>query len=368
METTEVLIIGAGQSGLAAAHAARVRGLETLIIDATESTAGSWPRYYDSLRLFSPARYSSLAGARMKGGPGRYPHRDEVVAYLQAYGEQFSDELRLGERVNSVEFDPAGGFTATTEKGSTYQSRALIAATGQFGRPYRPRLAGLEDFQGQVIHSAEYVSPRGFSGSRVVVVGAGNSAIQIAADLVADSKVTVASRSKVRWKNQRWLGRDIHWWLTRSGFDTVSVPRLLHRLPVSVIDDGRYRSAIKHGEFDLRPMFRRADRTGVTWNGGDREPVDSVILATGYQPDLGYLSGLGALAPDGSPHHRGGVSTTVPGLGFVGLEFQRSFSSNTLRGCGRDAAFVIDHLQTRLAAVARPGTRSNPREGQPLIG
>jgi putative flavoprotein involved in K+ transport len=355
MERTELLVIGSGQSGLAAAHAARERGIETLILEASQSTAGSWPRYYESLKLFSPARYSALPGSAMTGDPNHYPSRDEVVAYLENYGERFSNELRMGERVKTVERHPEGGFLTNTEAGSTFWSAAVVAASGHFGQPFLPNLPGLDGFEGQMIHSAEYVSPQAFADSRIVVVGAGNSAIQIAADLASDSEVTLATRGEIKWLNQRPFGRDIHWWLGRTRFDTARLSWFLNRLPVAVIDDGPYKSALRRGDFDRRPMFDRIEGADVIWKDGSREPVDHLILATGYLPNVGYLEGLGALRIDGTPSHEGGMSTTVPGLGFVGLEFQRSFSSNTLRGCGRDAAHVVDRLSAVASATTEPG-------------
>lgn len=354
MERTELLIVGAGQSGLVAAQVARDRGIDTLILDASNSTAGSWPRYYDSLTLFSPARYSALPGTPIEGDPDRYPTRDEVVAYLETYGTRFSDATRLGQCVESVERHPEGGFLTSTDTGSSYWSRAVVAASGHFEQPFWPELPGLDGFDGQAIHSADYISPQSFAGSRVVVVGGGNSAIQIAADIAPASKVSLATHGKIRWLDQRPLGRDIHWWLTKSGFDTAKLPWLLDRLPVSVIDDGIYRSAIKRGEFDPRPMFDRIDGPDVVWSDGTRERVDYLILATGYRPNLRYLEGLGGLDSHGMPRHNSGLSTTVAGLGFVGLEFQRSFSSNTLRGCGKDAVHVVDQLQSSMTGTVQP--------------
>jgi len=355
MESTDLLIVGAGQSGLAAAHAAREQGLDLLVLDASESTAGSWPRYYDSLALFSPARYSALPAVAMAGDPDRYPSRDEVVSYLEAYGRRFADDLRLGERVESVERFQGEGLIVKTEAGSEYHAGAVIAATGHFGSPFRPNLTGLDSFDGTVVHSADYISAGPFTGSRTVVVGAGNSAVQIAAELAEQGDVTLATKGGIRWVSQRPIGRDVHWWLARTGLDTVRTPRLLSRLPASVIDDGRYRSAIAEGAFDRRPMFDRIEGSDFVWRDGSRERVDHLILATGYRPDIPYLSGLGALSRKGMPLHSGGLSTVVPGLGFVGVEFQRSFSSNTLRGCGRDAAHVVKRLRPVALAASRHG-------------
>jgi putative flavoprotein involved in K+ transport len=346
VDRVDLVIIGAGQSGLSAAFEARRAGISTAVLEAADTPAGSWPRYYDSLTLFSPARYSSLPGTPFPGNPDRYPTRDEVVAYLSDYAAQFGDTIRLGNRVESVSRNPDGGFTATTESRDEFRAGAVIAASGQFGAPHRPALPGLESFTGSVLHAAEYDGPSRFAGQRVALVGAGNSAIQIAVELAETARTTLATRAPISWKAQHLLGRDVHWWLRATRFDTAPLARWLGRVPVSVIDGGRYRAAVDADRPDRRPMFDHLDGSDVVWSDGSREALDALILATGYRPHVPYLEGTGALGADGSPLHRRGLSTAVPGLGYVGLEFQRSFSSNTLRGCGRDARFVVAAMRS----------------------
>lgn len=143
MEQIDVAVIGGGQSGLAAAYALRGYGLRPVVLEASERAAGSWPRYYDSLTLFSPARYSSLPGMPFPGGdPDRYPHRDEVVAYLAAYAARLDAEIRTGRRAAGVR-KADDGFEVDLEGGGRLAARALVAASGTFGRPYRPTLPGL---------------------------------------------------------------------------------------------------------------------------------------------------------------------------------------------------------------------------------
>ncbi|MCH0543326.1 NAD(P)/FAD-dependent oxidoreductase [Streptomyces sp. MUM 203J] len=350
MEQVDVAVIGGGQSGLAAAHALRGRGRRPVLLEASGRAGGSWPHYYDSLTLFSPARFCSLPGMPFPGDPDRYPHRDEVAEYLAAYAARLDAEVRTGSRVAGVRED-GPGFVLELADGARLAARAVVAATGTFGRPYRPALPGLGGFTGAVVHSSEYRNPAPYEGRRVVVVGAGNSAVQIAAELAEVAHATLATRRPVRFAPQRPLGRDLHVWLTRSGIDRAPVGRLLRTPPSQpVIDDGRYRGALLRGAPDRRPPFAGAEGREITWADGTTEAVDAIVLATGYRPDLSCLTGRLAPGGTGRPSHRGGVSTAHPGLAFVGLDWQRSLSSNALRGVGRDAAHIARRLAAHLAA------------------
>ncbi|MFJ8723604.1 flavin-containing monooxygenase [Streptomyces sp. NPDC093269] len=356
MECTDVAVIGGGQSGLAAAFALREQGLEPVVLEASAQPAGSWPNYYDSLTLFSPARYSSLPGMPFPGDPDRYPHRGEVVAYLLRYAGHLDADTRTQARIREVRAGN-GGFALAFEDGGGLAARAVVAASGAFGRPHHPQLPGMESFTGTVLHAAAYRRPGPFAGQRVVVVGTGNSAVQIAVELAERSRVTLAGRRPVRFARQRIMGRDLHWWLGRSGIDTLPIGRFLRTPPTQlVIDDGQYRTAVAAAAPDYRPMFTKVDGTKVTWADGGTEEIDTILLATGYRPDLEYLAPLGALDRTGYPCHREGMSLTHPGLAYVGLEWQRSLSSNSLRGVGRDAARVARHLARYLAeGQASPG-------------
>ncbi|MGW5850565.1 flavin-containing monooxygenase [Streptomyces sp. NPDC055254] len=355
MEHVDVAVIGGGQSGLTVAYALARQGRAPVILEASDRAAGSWPRYYDSLTLFSPARFSALPGMPFGGDPDRYPRRDEVVAYLTAYADRLQADIRTGHRVAAVRANGdgyngdgfnGGGFTVELEGGGHLAARAVVAATGGFGRPFRPALPGLESFTGRVLHAADYRDPTSFAGRRVIVVGAGNSAVQIAAELAQVSRTTLATRGPVRFARQHLLGRDLLFWLTRTGLDAAPLGRLLRTPPAQpVLDDGRYRTALYAGAPDRRPMFRSLDDEKATWADGVVETLDALVLATGYRPDLPYLSGIdGALDTSGRPRHRDGASLAHPGLAFVGLEWQRSLSSNSLRGVGRDAARAARRL------------------------
>ncbi|WP_431969602.1 flavin-containing monooxygenase [Nocardia sp. bgisy134] len=354
----DAIVIGAGQSGLAAAWALRRRGLHPVVLEAHDEPGGSWPRYYDSLTLFSPARYSALPGLPFPGDPDRYPHRDEVTDYLRSYADRLDVGIRTGCHVTAVE-QHGDLFAVTTADGEQLSAPILIAASGGFGNPYTPALSGLDTFTGQLLHASRYREPRAFAGQRIVIVGAGNSAVQIGAELAEVADVTIASRTPVRFVPQRPLGRDMHFWYSVTGVDTAPVGPWLRRAPTApVFDEGRYRGALRAGLPDRRPMFGRIDGDTVVWPDGSRERVGTLLFATGYRPAVDYLTHLAACDETGTPRQRRGLSTTHRGLGYVGLEWQRSLSSASLRGVGRDAAYVVDKLLHHNASRRRAPARA----------
>jgi putative flavoprotein involved in K+ transport len=143
----ETLVIGAGQAGLASSYTLQRAGLRFALLEAGPTPTGSWPQYYESLRLFSPARYSSLPGYPFPGDPDHYPLRDEVCAYLQSYATHFQFPIVFNQAVSRVERGESG-FQVTTATGERYQTRTIIVATGPFHQPALPQFSGQDLFQG----------------------------------------------------------------------------------------------------------------------------------------------------------------------------------------------------------------------------
>lgn len=334
------MVIGAGQAGLAAGFHLKEAGLRYAILEAGANAGGSWPHYYDSLVLFSPAHYSSLPGHAFPGDPDHYPTRDEVVAYLQDYAAKFDLPVITGARVANVAHD-SDRLRVSIANGETLLTRSVIAATGSFGNPYLPQLPGQSEYRGRLLHAFDYREPSPFAGQRVVVVGGANSAVQIGIELARVARVTLALRTPIRWAPQRILGKDGHFWLRVTGLDYVG---FLSDQSTPVVDAGHYRAAVRAGRPDARRMFTRFTERGVLWPRDIEENVDTVLFATGYRPNLQYLAALGALNRAGRPLQRSGVSTAVPGLYYVGLSGQRNFASATLRGVGPDAEVVVRRL------------------------
>lgn len=340
-ERLDAVVIGAGQAGLATGYWLKRYGLRFSLLEGRSDVGGSWADYYDSLRLFSPARYSALPGFAFPAPPEHYPARDEVVGYLRAYRDRFALPVLTDAEVVRVARDDQG-FRIALGNGRTLSASAVVAATGSFRSPHLPAFPGQASFKGRLLHAGDYCNPGPFVGQRVIVVGAGNSAVQIAVELARSARVTLATRGPVRFAPQRPLGRDLHFWLHVTGLDHAA---WLSDQSTPVLDDGRYRQALRAGRPAQRPVFERLTEEGVVWPGGEHEGVDAIILATGYRPHFPYLDGLGALTAAGRPGQRRGVSRAVPRLYFVGLSGQTGVASATLRGVGRDGAYVVKEMR-----------------------
>ncbi|MBB1031637.1 NAD(P)/FAD-dependent oxidoreductase, partial [Dietzia sp. SLG310A2-38A2] len=179
----DVVVIGGGQAGLAAGFYLTRAGANFEILDASDGPGGAWPHTWPSLRLFSPADYSSLPGRRMHRTDGGNPDAAHVVEYLRGYEEYYGLPVRRAVRIVAVERVDPDGFVVHAADGRRWRSRAVISATGTWSRPFVPTYPGVGGFRGAQIHSAGYRGPGPFGGRRVVVVGGANSGAQIAADL-----------------------------------------------------------------------------------------------------------------------------------------------------------------------------------------
>ena len=174
--------------------------------------------------------------------------------------------------MTAVEAHDQGGFLVHTATGQTIHAAGVVAATGSFGNPYVPALPGQDRFTGRLLHVADYRSPHQHAGERVVVVGAGNSAVQVGYELAQVATVTLATRHPVTFHPQCRGGQDLHHWLVTSGFDLLPPEWLSHYLGDRwVVDTGKYRHALESRQLDRRPMFTAFGTDGVVWPDGTRE-------------------------------------------------------------------------------------------------
>ncbi|NMI05053.1 NAD(P)/FAD-dependent oxidoreductase [Paenibacillus sp. SZ31] len=335
----DCIVIGGGQSGLAAAYYLQEAKRNFIILEKSEEHLGSWANYYDSLTLFSPAPYSSLPGLPFPGGANVYPRRDEVVQYLKSYAATYNFPIHTGQEVIKVDKE-SNIYTVHTSSGEQFRTRSIISASGAFVNPHIPNIPGMHEFKGEILHAKDYRNEKEFKNKRIIVVGGGNSAVQIAVELAKTAHVTIASRSPIKFKPQVIAGKDIHFWLTILRLDQSNWgKRLLQKSSDGVLDTGTYKNAIDQGKPDAKLMFKAFTENGLVWADETRENVDTVIFATGYIPNFEYLSGLNVLDSSGVP-----VKQSDESIHFVGIPWQTSFASATIRGSGNDAKKAVQSL------------------------
>src|SRR4051812_8390216 len=348
-DTLDVLVIGAGQAGLALGHHLARRGADFLLLDAGPEIGSSWRTRWNFLRLFSPAQYDSLPGLPFPAPADTHPGKDDVADYLAAYARHFELPVRLDSPALRLHRDDDGSFTVTTPTG-TLRARQVVVATGPFQTPRIPAVAGELDPTVPRLHSADYRNPGQLpAGARVLVVGAANSGLQIAAELAERCSVTVAVGSRPMELPQRIAGRDLFSWLTKVGFFTVPAgSRIARRLRArGDIVIGSRSGRLRRRGIGFRPRLTGfAGRTAHFADGTTGE-VDAVVWATGYRSDYSWLHVPGVLDDAGDVRHEAGV-TAVPGLYFLGLPWQTARGSALLGFVGADAAT----LSARMAADA----------------
>jgi putative flavoprotein involved in K+ transport len=365
----EVVVIGAGQAGLAIGYFLARAGRRFLIVDGADSIAAAWRGRWDSLTLFTPRRYDSLPGLAFAGNPDGYPRRDEVIAYLEQYAAAFELPVELESAVRSLTTND-GSFVVGLED-RQIEADQVVVATGPFQIPRVPALAGElapDLFQA---HSTAYRRASDVPEGTVLVVGGGNTGFQIAAELAATHRVHLAVGSSQTPLPQRFLGRDLFWWLTKTGLLMRSVEsRLGRRLRDRDTLIGSSPRQLKRCGVELKPRAVAASGRTVSFADGSELEVDAVIWATGYRADHSWIK-FPITDPNGRVRHRRGV-TDVPGLYFLGLSWQHTRGSALLGWVKHDAEFIAERIDalaevqtTRQPDRARVGARPELRDDIP---
>lgn len=368
----DVIIIGAGQAGLACAYYLRRSGLDYLLMDEQEAPGGAWRHTWESLHLFSPARWCSLPGRLMGTTTTGYPHRDELLAYLEDYEQRYAkDHVARGERADAVRWrEELGCFEVTNQRGLTRQARAVISATGTWSNPYIPPIPGLEQFAGISVHSAHYQSPLYFAGQRVLVVGEGNSGAQLMAELAPLTHATWVTLNPPEFLPPQIDGRALFELATvkhraeageldehdpaleeaRAALGACAGPNALNLsriVQVPVVKEAKDAGLLAAS---VRP-FQEVTVNGVVWPDGRHELVDVIIWCTGFRAALEHLAPLGLIDQAGRIAVEGTASTARPGLWLVGYGDWTGFASATLIGVGRHAKATVEQVIAHLNAA-----------------
>jgi putative flavoprotein involved in K+ transport len=338
----DVVVIGAGQAGLAMGYYLSRRGLRFLIVDAADSVGAAWRERWDSLVLFTPRRYSGLPGLPFPGDGDGYPTRDEVIAYLEQYAETFSLPIELSSRVQRLTRDD--GTLVLDVNGSSIAADQVVVATGPFQVPRVPELAAQLAPEVVQMHATSYRNPDDLPRGVILVVGGGNTGFQVAKELSATREVYLSVGSRQTPLPQKILGRDLFWWLTQTRLLSTTVEsrlggRLQHR---ETLIGSSPRELERHYGVQLRPRAVRASGRKVVFADGSELEVDAVIWATGYRPDYSWID-LPVLESDGRLRHRRGV-TEVRGVYFLGLTWQHTRGSALIGWVKDDAEFIAEQI------------------------
>jgi cation diffusion facilitator CzcD-associated flavoprotein CzcO len=362
-DRTRVAIVGAGPAGLATAHALRRRDIAYRAFERGPAVADAWRNLYDSLTLHTGRHLSALPGAPFPRGTPLFPSRADLVEYLQRYHDRFDLGVETGVTVRSA-CRSNGGWSLDTSAGKI-EAAVLVVATGILAQPVVPRFEGQECFAGRIRHAVEYRRPDGHAGRRVLVVGCGNTAGDIATELAeAGATVTVAVRTGANVVPLTLLGIPIQYVasvlrnLPDAGKKAVTSaiervvrarrgPPVLPRPPYGPLESipmigFHLVDAVREGRVRIAPGVASLEAGGARFSDGSSGDFDEVILATGYRPAIDFLGD--AIRVSDTRHARRTdrvTSADQPGLFFVGHNYD---AAGGLRNIARDAPLAADRI------------------------
>lgn len=347
-ERHDVVVIGAGQAGLSVGYHLKRKGIDHVILEGGSRVGDVWRNRWDTLKLFTPAKFDSLDGSRFPANGDAFPTKDEMADYLESYAERFGLPVRLNARVKRLR--KANGRFRVEATDGVYEADQVVIAAASYQKPRVPEFA--RDLGAHVLqmHSREYRNPVQLPDGPVLLVGAGNSGAEIAMDLAKTHKVYLSGRDvgHIPFNIAGFLGRKL---LVRAVIRGLFHHTLTMRTPM-----GRKFRSRMHGRG--MPLIRtrpgQMERAGVRRIGkitgirdgkavaddGAEVTFASVIWCTGFHSGFDWID-LPVLDGHGTPRHRFGKSTDVNGLYFAGLHFQYAVSSTMVAGVGRDARRVV---------------------------
>lgn len=368
-ERTHTIVIGGGQAGLSVGYWLARHDVPFLILDASARIGDAWRSRWDSLRLFTPARFDGLAGMPFPAHPEYFPTKDEMADYLEAYAARFELPVRSGVRVDRVTRE--GDRFVVRAGGLRFEADNVVVAMASYQEPRVPAFADELDPSIVQLHSADYRNPSQMRAGDVLLVGAGNSGSEIAMELARTHRVWMSGRDTghIPFRIEGFLGRKLLGRLVlRVLFHrvlTVDTP-IGRRARPKILVEGGPLVRVKPQDLEAAGV-QRAPRTAGVRDGrpvlddGRVLDVANVVWCTGFHPGFSWLD-----MPVHGPHeplHESGIVPSRPGLYFVGLHFQHSLSSTMIHGVERDAKRIAEACygaRTALSGTTETGSTRSP--------
>ena len=355
-EHIETVVIGGSQSGLAVGYHLTQRDRPFVILDAHDRVGDAWRGRWDSLRLFTTARYDGLPGMLFPAPSHTYPTKDQVADYLEAYAERFSLPVETALRVDRVSRRGEVFEIAAGER--RFSANNVVVATGAYHTPRIPSFADLLDPTIRQLHSSAYRDPSQLRDGGVLVVGAGNSGAEIALEVARHHPTWLSGRDTGQEPTRAGSLPDRLLmpllWFAASRVLTVTSP-IGRKMRDHFLDPPRGIPLGRVRRSDIRAAgIERVPRTAGVHDGhpalddGRILEVSNIVWCTGFVMDVSWID-LPVIADDAFPVHQRGVVTSQAGLYFVGLPFLHSLSSALLGGVGRDGAHIADHIAAHTA-------------------
>jgi putative flavoprotein involved in K+ transport len=359
-EQFETVIIGGGQAGLSVGYHLARRGRRFVILDANQRIGDPWRTRWDSLRLFTPARYDGLPGWPFPAPAWSFPTKDEVADYLEGYAARFDLPVRTGVRVDRLSRE--GDRYVVAAGKDRLEADHVVVAAGAYQRPRIPTFAAELDPGTLQLHSSEYRNPAQLQEGGVLVVGAANSGAEVALEASRDHRTWLSGRhpgqEPYRPGSSRWGDRLLIpvVWFMASNVLTVKTPMGRAVRQKFHVGGGRHSRGLPLARIRPKDLaaagIQRVPRTTGTRGGrpvledGRDLEVTNVVWCTGSVPDFAWID-LPVLTEDAGPVHDRGIVGSQPGLYFVGLVFQYALASSLVGGVGRDAEHIAEHIAAR---------------------
>lgn len=367
VEKTEVVVIGAGQCGLSVGYHLKKANIPFTILDAHERIGDAWRKRWDSLRLFTPARYDGLVGMRFPSSPTYFPTKDEMADFLEAYAAKFDLPVETGVTVDRV--SKRGGNFIVSAGNREIEARQVVVAMANYQRPVVPAFAHELKSETVQLHSRDYKNPSQLREGEVLVVGAANSGAEIAMDLARGGRKVILSGhapAAVPFRIDSFFGLHV--------MQPILLGFVFHHL--LTLDTPLGRKAKPAGRPTTTPLLRvkpqtldaagvkrvgrvaRIERGVPVLENGEAISAPNVMWCTGFTPGFSSWIDLPVFDEHGGPVHRRGVVEGEPGLYFIGLHFLYAMSSPMIQGAARDST----HIAVAIARLAGMNKRV------PLVG
>ncbi|WP_375238783.1 flavin-containing monooxygenase [Aurantibacter sp.] len=341
----EFIIIGAGQAGLSMAYYLKQLNKDYLILDANDVIGKPWLKRWDSLKLFTPSEYNNLPGLNFPNKKGHYASKYEVADYLKTYVETFNIPIEFNQKVNSLEKKEAYFLIKSDNK--TYQTKNVVIATGPFHTPFTPLCHKKIDPSITQIHSEHYKNPTQLQDGDTLVVGAGDSGVQILEEISnTNRKVFFSGKTNISSLPQEFLGKTLWWWFSKIGFLSFNkysfIGKKISKGLQPVIGT------------DVKALFKKSNITcvGRTLDANGKElvfekdkinTIKNIVWATGFKPNFNWIKDI-ELDENNYPENHRGISTTK-GIYYLGLPWLYTRGSATLGGVKKDAKYLHDYIK-----------------------